>query len=152
MITARVHPVIPSNDPLADRVKPASASVFIKHQAQADVQQMAPAIRNLVSRSIEGLSPENVSLTFFAAAAYRPSPAPQSTTLIALWQQWGVEVAIAMLLSLAGLVAYVWRFKQRPLEEVELATVRPWRALWSKSPEPQTASVRAESVTRPGTL
>ena len=152
VITARVHPVIPSNDPLADRVKPASASVFIKHLAQADVQQMAPAIRNLVSRSIEGLSPENVSLTFFAAAAYRPSPVSQTTTLTALWQQWGVQAAIVMLLLLAGLVACLWRFRQRPVEEVELAKVRPWRTLWSKSAEPETASIRTDSVARPGTL
>jgi type III secretion protein J len=152
VITARVHPVIPANDPLADNVKPASASVFIKHLAQADVQQMAPAIRNLVSRSIEGLSPENVSLTFFSAPAYRPSPVPQATPLGVLWRQWGVELAIGMLLSLAGLVAYLWRSRQRPVEEVELAKVRPWRALWSKSTEPETASIRAASVTRPGTL
>ena len=158
VITARVHPVIPSNDPLADRVKPASASVFIKHQAQADVQQMAPAIRNLVSRSIEGLSPENVSLTFFAAAPSRPTPVAQGVSLTSLWQQWGLEAAIGMLLLLAGVVTYFWRFRQSAGDELMTAKAPAWRALWAKSPEPIQAetvraeAVRAESVTRPGTL
>ena len=69
VISARVHPVIPVNDPLALKTQPASAAVFIKHLPNADVQQMAPAIKTLVSRSIEGLSVDNVSLTFFAARA-----------------------------------------------------------------------------------
>jgi type III secretion protein J len=67
VIAARVHPVIPANDPLATRVRPASASIFIKHRADANLQALAPAIKNLVMRSIEGLGYENISLTFVAA-------------------------------------------------------------------------------------
>jgi type III secretion protein J len=133
VITARVHPVIPANDPLADRVKPASASVFIKHHGQADVQQMAPAIRTLVARSIEGLSPDNVSLTFFAAAPSRITPAPTSSPLFVFWQQWSIEIAIGMLVLLAGVVAYLWRSKRQSSSDIEIAHVRPWRALWSKT-------------------
>jgi type III secretion protein J len=76
VIAARVHPVIPFNDPLATTVRPASAAVFIKHKPNADIQQMAPAIRGLVVRSIEGLAPDNVSLTFVAASpAFLSMPA-----------------------------------------------------------------------------
>jgi type III secretion protein J len=67
VIAARVHPVIPANDPLATRPRPASASIFIKHRADADLRAMAPAIKNLVMRSIEGLGYENIALTFVAA-------------------------------------------------------------------------------------
>ena len=42
VITARVHVVIPQNDPLADKVKPASASVFIKHRPEVDLNSMVP--------------------------------------------------------------------------------------------------------------
>jgi len=71
VITARVHPVIPANDPLATRIRPASAAVFIKHRHDANLQAMAPAIKNLVMGSIEGLQYENIALTFVAS---EPSP------------------------------------------------------------------------------
>ena len=67
VVSARVHPVIPANDPLASRVRPSSASVFIKHRPDANLQAMAPAIRNLVMRGIEGLEYENIALTFVVA-------------------------------------------------------------------------------------
>lgn len=66
VISARVHPVMPVNDPLSTRVQAPSAAVFIKHAAGADLQQLAPAIKTLVARSIEGLNEANVSLTFVA--------------------------------------------------------------------------------------
>jgi len=79
VIAARVHPVIPANDPLATRIRPSSASVFIKHRRDADLQAMAPAIKNLVMRSIEGLEYENISLTFVAAEESARSPHPEPT-------------------------------------------------------------------------
>ncbi len=67
VIIARVHPVIPANDPLATQIRPASASVFIKYRRDADLQALAPPIKNLIMRSIEGLQYENISLTFVPA-------------------------------------------------------------------------------------
>ena len=68
VVTARVHVVMPANDPLATRVQPSSASVFIKHRANVDLQFLAASIKNLVVKSIEGLTFENVSVSFFPAA------------------------------------------------------------------------------------
>lgn len=68
VVTARVHVVIPANDPLATRVQPSSASVFIKHRANVDLQFLTASIKNLVVKSIEGLTFENVSVSFFPAA------------------------------------------------------------------------------------
>ena len=67
VIVARVHPVIPANDPLASQIRPASASVFIKYRRDADLEALAPPIKNLIMRSIEGLQYENISLTFVPA-------------------------------------------------------------------------------------
>ena len=83
VISARVHPVIPANDPLASQIRPASASVFIKYRRDANLEVMAPAIKNLVMHSIEGLGYENISLTFVvaeetAAPATVPASAPHA--------------------------------------------------------------------------
>jgi len=56
VVSARVHVVIPANDPLSPTLKPSSASVFIKHRPDADLQSIAPAVKNLVMRGIEGLT------------------------------------------------------------------------------------------------
>jgi type III secretion protein J len=79
VIVARVHPVIPANDPLATQIRPASASVFIKYRRDADLQALAPPIKNLIMRSIEGLQYENISLTFVPAEDFaRGAPIPIS--------------------------------------------------------------------------
>jgi type III secretion protein J len=107
VVSARVHPVIPTHDPLADKdkIRVPSAAIFIKHMPDADLQQMAPAIKTLVTRSIEGLAVENVSLTFFAARApSRPqaavaamASAPSNDALIALATLLAAALAIALL-------------------------------------------------------
>jgi type III secretion protein J len=67
VVTARVHVVIPANDPLSDKIRPSSAAVFIKHRPDVDLRLLAPAVKEMVAHSIEGLSHEQVSLSLFEA-------------------------------------------------------------------------------------
>jgi type III secretion protein J len=67
VIAARVHLVMPQNDPLADKTRPSSASVFIKHRADLDLQPMVSSIKSLVLRSVEGLTHDAVYVSLFAA-------------------------------------------------------------------------------------
>lgn len=109
VVTARVHPVIPANDPLASVIRPSSAAVFIKYRRDANLQSMAPAIRNLVMRGIEGLTYENIALTFVVAE--EPSLRGDMPGL-ALADTWPGRVyaalAVALIAMLAG-VGYLWR-------------------------------------------
>jgi type III secretion protein J len=75
VMNARVHIVIPDNDPLAERVTPSSAAVFIRYRQGFDLESLTPQLKGLVTRSIEGLSYDNVSLVLVPAV-----PAPAAAT------------------------------------------------------------------------
>jgi len=92
VVAARVHVVIPANDPLSDKVRPSSAAVFIKHRPDVDLRLLAPAVKEMVAHSIEGLSHDQVSLSLFEAR--RPPVAPRSGAR-------GESVAAALPLSTA---------------------------------------------------
>ncbi|MED5622305.1 type III secretion system inner membrane ring lipoprotein SctJ [Ideonella sp. BN130291] len=78
VVSARVHVVIPANDPLSDKIRPSSAAVFIKHRPDTDLRLLVPAVKDMVAHSIEGLGHEQVSLTLFEA---RRSPAGTAAAL-----------------------------------------------------------------------
>ncbi len=65
VLTARVRIVLPNNDPYSDLSLPASASVFIKHRFDADIESAIPQIKNLIVNSIEGLNYDRISLATF---------------------------------------------------------------------------------------
>ncbi|MDT7836047.1 type III secretion system inner membrane ring lipoprotein SctJ [Aquabacterium sp. OR-4] len=75
VLVARVHIVLPANDPLATELKPSSASVFIKHRAGDDLASAVPAVKDLVVRGVEGLSIDRVAVTLFATQGPRGSTA-----------------------------------------------------------------------------
>lgn len=79
VLSARVHVVLPKNDLLRQDAMPSSASVFIRHAADANVSVLLPQIKMLVANSIEGLAYDKISVVFVsverAAVEQRPVPA-----------------------------------------------------------------------------
>lgn len=101
VVAARVHVSVPANDPLRDEVRPSHAAVFVKHRPDADLRLLAPAIKELVAYSIDGLTHDNVSLSLFEARR-GPSPGggagPPDTGPI---QAWALVLAAAAIATLA---------------------------------------------------
>ncbi|HIO91499.1 MAG TPA: EscJ/YscJ/HrcJ family type III secretion inner membrane ring protein [Leucothrix mucor] len=67
VLTARVHIVMPENNPFVNTNKPSSASVFIKYHPSSDVRNIKSKIKLIVEKSIEGLTYEKVSVVMLPA-------------------------------------------------------------------------------------
>jgi type III secretion protein J len=67
VVDARVHVAIPHTDPLATRVTPVSAAVFIRYRPALDIDIMGPSIKSMVMSSVEGLDFRNITLVALPA-------------------------------------------------------------------------------------
>lgn len=67
VISARVHIVLPNEDPFNNKANPSSASVFLKSIKTSNIQSNIPQIKQLVVNSIEGLAYDKVSVVLFQA-------------------------------------------------------------------------------------
>lgn len=103
VVTARVHIVLPNNDPLATTVKPASASVFVKYLPQANLAGLTPSIKTMVARSVEGLSYENVTVTMVPGTPVALRARGDSST------GWWAALAAGVLVLLAGGGWLAWK-------------------------------------------
>ena len=65
VVDARVHVVLPENDPFARNAQPSSAAVAIRSRWDADITDIVPSIKGLVKNAIEGLKPEKIMVTVF---------------------------------------------------------------------------------------
>ena len=65
VISARVHIVLPNNDPFAKNVLPSSAAVAIRHRSDCDLEDHIPEIKNLVMNAIEGVDYDKITVTLF---------------------------------------------------------------------------------------
>ena len=65
VVDARVHVVLPENDPFARNALPSSAAVAIRSRWDADVTDIIPSVKGLVKNAIEGLQYEKIMVTVF---------------------------------------------------------------------------------------
>lgn len=65
VVDARVHVVLPENDPFAKNSLPSSAAVAIRSRWDADLADAVPQIKSLVKNAIEGLTYEKITVTIF---------------------------------------------------------------------------------------
>ncbi len=131
VVAARVHVVIPANDPLSDKIRPSSAAVFIKHRPDVDLRLLAPTVKEMVSHSIEGLSHDQVALTLVeakrAVAAQAPAQASPPAVMGLVTTQTVVVLIGVLLAGAACLLALPWLARRQGLDW------RHWvREQWSR--------------------
>jgi type III secretion protein J len=123
VITARVHLVLPKNDPLREDAKPSSASVFIKHDRNIAVASLLPQIKTFVTNSIEGLTYEKVSVVFVPgdrnAKLFSASTAQMGSGVLLSpgWHstsEFLVAAAVAFLLLGLASIYYLTRQEKAP--------------------------------------
>lgn len=123
VVNARVHIVLPENDPLSEYFQPSSASVFIKYQQNMDIGKFIHPIKQLVVNSIEGLNYEKVSVVPFPCPVVTAAPseytrilgievdsayAPRFQLLV-----YGLVFFLAVFLFLSGYLIWT-RFNEEP--------------------------------------
>lgn len=91
--SARVHIVLPENNPFGESIKPSSAAVAITHHPNADLQTMVPDIQELVIASIEGLEMDKVKVSLFEADNKFSTSLPSVNRDEAYSEVLGVRVA-----------------------------------------------------------
>lgn len=105
VLTARVHVVLPENDPYAEGNIPSSAAVFITYRAEANVEESVREIKYLVTNSIQGLSYDRVSVALFPVAFQDVVDKGQATNLVS---SFGIMISpdsVTRLWSIIGILA-----------------------------------------------
>lgn len=79
VLEARVHLVLPEQDKLGEASTPSSASIFIRHRADMDMQDQVREIKKLVENSVRGLKYESITAFLFPVStdSFVPWSKPQ---------------------------------------------------------------------------
>ena len=109
VVVARVHLSVPERDPLAEKVTPSSASVFIKHRPGVDLSARQGQIKALVVNALPGLPYDNVTVALFPAEAAPARAARQPDALGGLGPLLWTVGGLGVLAALAGGAAWAWQ-------------------------------------------
>lgn len=97
VVTARVHIVLPEDNPYNETVTPSSAAVFISYRPDSNVEDSIRDIKYLVTNSVEGLSYDKVTVALFPAQIIPEDSLPENQfvnvlsihmTKASLWSFW----------------------------------------------------------------
>ncbi len=124
VLSARVHLVLPENDPLRQQLVPSSASVFIRHQASVPMNDLVPQVKMLVANGVAGLSYDKVSVILVPVATHGSvaSNDREGEAGARLWGRgdglfvadWPLYSLVALAVALVGALAFVlWRHTPR---------------------------------------
>ena len=116
VVQARVQLAMPEADPLSDKIKPSSASVFIKYRPGSSPEKQIGQIKSLMVNAVEGLTYENVTVAMFPAQPLPVAVAPSSGERITANLKLLVLPAVILLGLLLGWPTFRrWQLRRRAL-------------------------------------
>jgi type III secretion protein J len=117
VLSARVHLVLPENDPLRQQLVPSSASVFVRHRSNARVANLVPQVKMLVANGVAGLAYDKVSVILVPVDSQAPTQAQdlEMVSFFGMWMQrdnvaqamWMFFGLVALVVLLAGGLGFV---------------------------------------------
>jgi type III secretion protein J len=117
VLSARVHLVLPENDPLRQQLVPSSASVFIRHRSDAPVASLVPQVKMLVANGVAGLAYDKVSVVLVPVDQQKTTQGRdlEMVSFFGLWMQrdnlaqamWMFFGLVALVVLLAGGLGFV---------------------------------------------
>lgn len=131
VLNARVHIVLPGNDPTNQTARPSSAAVLIRYAPDASIDALVPKIKELVVNSVEGLSYDHVSVVLVKAdgedvadlvAQERKAAAANSAGLPSYVTYTLAGLLVASLLGNGALGWMMWKRGERRLTAVPTTT------------------------------
>ncbi len=124
VLAARVHVVPQEMDVMGEKVSPASASIFIKHGSDVDMQDKVLRIKKMVEKSITGLQYDAISIFLFPAElTHSASPALLPSVLGirvapgSVGAVWTILFAFFITLGIACYLAWNLFAHRKPVQE-----------------------------------
>ena len=122
VLAARVHLVLPELDNFGNKISPSTASVFIKHRSDVDLNHQVSQIKRLVENSVRDLKYEAISVFMFASLLPPPIPAPPEAKVLGFvvdpenqLKAWAAVAAALLALALSAAFALL-RLRRRKKE------------------------------------
>lgn len=156
VLSARVHLVLPENDPLRQQLVPSSASVFIRHRSNMPVGNLVPQVKMLVANGVAGLSYDKVSVVLVPVDAQKTSQGQdlEMVSFFGVWMQrdnlaqamWMFFGLVALVVLLAGALGFVF-FRQRG-RVYALSSPRPVPSNVLSAPSPNAVKSGSSNVVK----
>ncbi len=127
VLAARVHIVLPENNPFTEKTIPSAASVFIKYRVDSPLKRFIPNIKALVANSIEGLNYDRVSVLLFEAETARTFQVDKIATrifgikllpesVIRFWTVCGVLFLLSLIgFGFGGVMLWKWKILKQEI-------------------------------------
>ena len=119
VLDARVHVMLPNNDPVSGApLRPSTAAVLIRFAPGAPLDTLVPKIKELVANSIEGMSYDRVSVVLVKAIQtdqpVRLQDAAPTAPVPREWMMAGAGLlGLSLFGNLAALGVWLWRRRAR---------------------------------------